>query len=189
LGGYEGSGHGDGLEVEDQRGWVQGNSFFNSGYLAKDFESIKTNGKATLSAFAKGTLQGDTLPQFDATLDVKDAMFRYPSLPAGVDQINVHANVKNPGRQCRPYGNFGQPFSFRLAGNPFSITAPLRLRLVIRTKGSAKGTLNLGMIKQVYPLQDMELNGVVNANMEMAGRLSYARRSSMTSSTLRAPSD
>ena len=43
---------------------------------AKDFESIKTNGKATLSAFAKGTLQGDTLPQFDATLDVKDAMFR-----------------------------------------------------------------------------------------------------------------
>src|SRR5690606_1651647 len=93
---------------------------------AKDFESIKTNGKATLSAFAKGTLQGDTLPQFDATLDVKDAMFRYPSLPAGVDQINVHAKVKNPGGSADFTEITVSPFSFRLAGNPFSITAAVK---------------------------------------------------------------
>ena len=144
---------------------------------AKDFESIKTNGKATLSAFAKGTLQGDTLPQFDATLDVKDAMFRYPSLPAGVDQINVHANVKNPGGSADLTEITVSPFSFRLAGNPFSITAAVKTPVSDPdVKASAKGTLNLGMIKQVYPLQDMELNGVVNANMEMAGRLSYAEK-------------
>lgn len=29
------------------------------------------------------------------------------------------------------------------------------------------------MVKQVYPLQDMELNGTVNADMQMAGRMSY----------------
>ena len=144
---------------------------------AKDFENIKTNGKATLSAFAKGTLQGDTLPQFDATLDVKDAMFRYPSLPAGVDQINVHANVKNPGGSADLTEITVSPFSFRLAGNPFSITAAVKTPVSDPdVKASAKGTLNLGMIKQVYPLQDMELNGVVNANMEMAGRLSYAEK-------------
>lgn len=144
---------------------------------AKDFESIKTNGKATLSAFAKGTLQGDTLPQFDATLDVKDAMFRYPSLPAGVDQINVHANVKNPGGSADLTEITVSPLSFRLAGNPFSITAAVKTPVSDPdVKASAKGTLNLGMIKQVYPLQDMELNGVVNANMEMAGRLSYAEK-------------
>ena len=144
---------------------------------AKDFESIKTNGKATLSAFAKGTLQGDTLPQFDATLDVKDAMFRYPSLPAGVDQINVHANVKNPGGSADLTEITVSPFSFQLAGNPFSITAAVKTPVSDPdVKASAKGTLNLGMIKQVYPLQDMELNGVVNANMEMAGRLSYAEK-------------
>lgn len=115
---------------------------------AKDFESIKTNGKATLSAFAKGTLQGDTLPQFDATLDVKDAMFRYPSLPAGVDQINVHANVKNPGGSADLTEITVSPFSFRLAGNPFSITAAVKTPVSDPdVKASAKGTLNLGMIK------------------------------------------
>jgi hypothetical protein len=110
-------------------------------------------------------------------VDVKDAMFRYPSLPAGVDQINVHANVKNPGGSADLTEITVSPFSFRLAGNPFSITAAVKTPVSDPDlKASAKGTLNLGMIKQVYPLQDMELNGVVNANMEMAGRLSYAEK-------------
>ena len=65
---------------------------------AKDFEDLKTDGKVTLSAFAKGKLEGDTIvPQFEASLQVKDAMFRYPSLPAGVDEINIAASVKNVG--------------------------------------------------------------------------------------------
>lgn len=32
------------------------------------------------------------------------------------------------------------------------------------------------MIKQVYPLGDMELNGTINADMQMAGRLSYIEK-------------
>ena len=39
-------------------------------------------------------------------------------------------------------------------------------------KAEAKGVLNLGMIKQVYPLGDMELNGTIDADMQMSGRLS-----------------
>jgi len=144
---------------------------------AKEFESVKTDGKATLSAYAKGTYQGDTLPQFDATLDVKNAMFRYPSLPAGVDQINIHANVKNPGGSADLTEITVSPFSFRLAGNPFSIVASVKTPVSDPDfKTEAKGTLNLGMIKQVYPLENMELNGTVTANMQMAGRLSYAEK-------------
>ena len=30
-------------------------------------------------------------------MQVKNAMFRYPALPAGVDQININVNVQNPG--------------------------------------------------------------------------------------------
>lgn len=32
------------------------------------------------------------------------------------------------------------------------------------------------MIKQVYPLGDMELNGTINADMQMSGRLSYIEK-------------
>ncbi|MDR0937839.1 MAG: AsmA family protein [Mediterranea sp.] len=142
-----------------------------------EFASLKTDGTATLTASAKGTLQGDTVPAFDVDMQVKNAMFRYPSLPAGVDQINISANVRNPGGSADQTVIDINPFTFRLAGNPFGMTANVKTPVSDPefTLG-AKGTLDLGQVKQVYPLQDMELNGVVNANMQVAGRMSYIEK-------------
>lgn len=141
---------------------------------ATEFASLKTDGTATLSASANGTLQGDTVPAFNIDMQVKNAMFRYPALPAGVDQINITANVQNPGGSLDLTTISIQPLSFRLADNPFSLTAHIKTPMSDPDfKVEAKGMLNLGMIKQVYPLGDMELNGTINANLQMAGRLSY----------------
>ncbi|MDB0714220.1 AsmA family protein [Bacteroides xylanisolvens] len=140
---------------------------------ATEFSSLKTDGTATLTATAKGILQGDTVPAFNIDMQVKDAMFRYPALPAGVDQINISANVQNPGGNIDLTTVNINPFSFRLAGNPFSLTATVKTPISDPDfKAEAKGVLNLGMIKQVYPLGDMELNGTIDADMQMSGRLS-----------------
>ena len=144
---------------------------------ATEFSSLKTDGTATLTATAKGILQGDTVPAFNIDMQVKNAMFRYPALLAGVDQINISANVQNPGGNIDLTTVNINPFSFRLAGNPFSLTA--NVKTPIRDpdfKAEAKGILNLGMIKQVYPLGDMELNGTIDADMQMSGRLSYIEK-------------
>lgn len=144
---------------------------------AKEFSSLKTDGTATLSAHAKGILQGDTLPQFEAVLDVKNAMFRYPSLPAGVDQINIHANVKNPGGSADLTEITVNPFNFRMAGNAFGLTASIKTPVSDADfNAQAQGVLNLGKIKEVYPLEDMTLNGVVDANLSVAGRMSYIEK-------------
>ena len=141
---------------------------------AKEFEQLKTEGTATLNASAKGLLQGDSIvPQFNIDLKVKDGMFRYPSLPAGVDQINIQAHIQNPGGSMDGTEIKVNPFSFRLASNPFQVIASVKTPISDPDfRAEAKGTLNLGMIKQVYPLEEMELNGIVNANMQIAGRLS-----------------
>lgn len=145
---------------------------------AKDFDGLKTDGTATLTAYAKGTMQGDSiLPQFNVAMSVKNAMFRYPSLPAGVDQININAEIKNPGGAIDLTTVSVHPFSFRLAGNPFSLTAEVKTPISdpdFRTE--ARGMLNLGMIKQVYPLDSMDLNGTINADMQLIGRLSYIEK-------------
>ena len=144
---------------------------------ATEFSSLKTDGTATLTASAKGMLQGDTVPAFNIDMQVKNAMFRYPALPAGVDQINVSANVQNPGGNIDLTTIKINPFSFRLAGNPFSLIADVKTPVSDPDfKAEAKGVLDLGMIKQVYPLGDMELNGTINADMQMAGRLSYIEK-------------
>lgn len=144
---------------------------------AKDFAGIKTDGSATLTAYAKGKLQGEIMPQFDVALNVKNAMFRYPSLPASVDNINISAFVKNPGGNIDATTIKVSPFNFVLAGNPFSLTADVKTPVSdLDFNVAAKGKLDLGKIKDVYPLEDMNLNGVVDADMSLQGRMSYVEK-------------
>ena len=140
---------------------------------AKDFAGLKTDGVATLNAYAKGKMEGDILPAFNVDLNVKNAMFRYPSLPAGVDGINIVANVKNPGGTADATTIVVNPFNFVLAGNPFSLTANVKTPLSdLNFNAAAKGKLDLGKIKDVYPLDGMSLNGLVDADMSVAGAMS-----------------
>lgn len=144
---------------------------------SKEFSSLKTDGTVTLTASAKGIMQGDTLPAFDATMDIKNAMFRYPSLPAGVENINIHANVKNPGGSADLTQININPFRFQLAGNTFGVVADIATPVSDAAfKVKANGILDLGKIKDVYPLEDMQLNGVINADLSLAGRLSYVEK-------------
>lgn len=145
---------------------------------AKDFQDLKTDGKVTLNAFARGSMEGNTkVPQFEVNLDVKDAMFRYPSLPAGVEKINISALVRNAGGPLDATEISVAPFDFVLAGNPFS------LNVTVKTPVSdpdfhltARGKLDLGKVKEVYPLDDMQLNGLVQADLELGGRLSMVEK-------------
>lgn len=142
---------------------------------AKDFEGLKTDGAATLSAYAKGTLSGDSIvPEFDLAFDVKNAMFKYPSLPAGISNINIAAKVNNPGGSLDKTVVKVAPFNFVMAGNPFSVNATLQTPISdMLFDVAAKGKLDLGKIKDVYPLEGMTLNGLVDADMSVNGRMSY----------------
>ena len=139
---------------------------------AKDFDGLKTSGEATLAAYAKSIM-----PEFDVNLNVKNAMFRYPSLPAGVDNINIAASVKNPGGSIDATTIKVNPFNLTLAGNPFSMTADVKTPMSdLDFNVTAKGKLDLGKIKDVYPLEDMQLNGLIDADMSLNGRMSYIQK-------------
>lgn len=146
-----------------------------SAIYAKDFADIRTDGIATLKATAKGSLVGeDTVPAFDVAMEVKNAMFRYPSLPAGVDGINISARAQNPGGSIDLTTVKIDPFNFVMAGNPFSLTADVKTPVSDPDfRAAAVGKLDLGKVKDVYPLEGVNLSGVVDADMSVAGRLSY----------------
>ena len=145
---------------------------------AKDFQDLKTDGKVTLNAFARGSMEGNTkVPQFEVNLDVKDAMFRYPSLPAGVEKINISALIRNAGGPLDATEISVAPFDFVLAGNPFSLNATVKTPVSDPDFHlAARGKLDLGKVKEVYPLDDMQLNGLVQADLELGGRLSMVEK-------------
>jgi hypothetical protein len=145
---------------------------------SKDFKDIKASGQVSLDASAKGTMKGETMPAFDVKLLVADAYFQYPNLPESVKNIqsDIHAYSKG-GSMDNTCVDISK-FHFEMGGNPFdcqlNLSTPVsdpNIRL------SAQGKLDLSMIKKVYPIEDMDLNGVLAANLKLATRMSAIEKS------------
>jgi hypothetical protein len=140
---------------------------------AKDFQDLKTAGEATLDASVKGVMQGELLPAFDVKLTVANAMFQYPGMPQSVTHINTHVHAYSKGGSADNTVVDVSQFHLEMAGNPVD------LKLHVSTPVSdpnidlsAVGKLDLGKIKDIYPLEDMELSGNLDANLQLATRMS-----------------
>lgn len=139
-----------------------------------DFKDVKTSGTAKLEAYIKGLMHGDSYPAFDVKIMVNDAMFQYPSLPKAVNNINVAMAINSKGGLLDNMIIDISKFSFNLGGNPFSgslnVSTPMSDP---NLKAQANGTIDLGMIKDVYPLEKgTALNGKMIANLNVAARMS-----------------
>lgn len=142
-------------------------------FYTKDFRSLTAGGELSLSAWARGQLQGASLPAFELNANVQEGRFQYASLPKAVTDINLTAKVSSPGglmdRTVVDLSHFG----LRMADNKVSATfygTNLVSDPVLRA--TVNGKLNLGMIEQVYPLEDMQLAGIIMADLSAAGRMS-----------------
>ena len=146
---------------------------------SKEFAELKTEGTASLDVEAKGAMAGDSLvPAFRVALQVKDASLRYPSLPAGVDKIQISAEVSNPGGSPDATVVKIAPLSLQMAGVPFALNATVKTPVSDPDFNlQASGKLDLSNIQKVYPLeQDTKLTGVLTADVQMQGRLSYVEK-------------
>lgn len=141
----------------------------------QSFESIKADGKVDLNGFLKGKMTDEIYPAFDFNLDVKDAWFQYPDLPKSVQKINFSSKIINPGGDVDATVVDIPHFSFNLGGNPFSgnfhLTNPISdPNFALK----ALGKIDLGMIKEVYPLEKgTQLNGILDMDVNASGKMSY----------------
>lgn len=140
----------------------------------KDFDKIETKGTFEMSAFAKGTYDSLHLPAFEVNMKVKNAMFKYPSLPKSVTNIQIASKISNKGGSADNTVIDVKQFHFEMANNPFDLS------MFVSTPISdpnldmkAKGKIDMSIVKDFYPLEkDQKLTGVMNADLAIAGRMS-----------------
>jgi hypothetical protein len=147
---------------------------------AKDFKNLKTSGEASLEASAKGIMKtGDSylLPSFDAKINVVNGFFQYPGMPQSVTDIQANMRAYSLGGASDNTVVDISKFHFEMGGNPFD------LKLQLKTPASdpdirllAVGNLNLSMIKEIYPLEEMDLQGNLYANLQLATLMSYIEK-------------
>ena len=142
-------------------------------FYTKDFRSLTAGGELDLKMWAKGEMRGAELPAFELDAAVREGRFQYASLPKAVTDINIAAKVSNPGGVMDKTEVDLSQFGLRMADNKVSATfygTNLISDPVLRA--TLNGKVDLGMIEEVYPLEDMKLAGSITADLAAAGRMS-----------------
>ncbi|MGB3947673.1 MAG: AsmA-like C-terminal region-containing protein [Bacteroidia bacterium] len=145
------------------------------GVYTADFKDVKTSGLLALDGFAKGIYNDKKMPAFGLKLNIKDAMFQYPSLPKAVTNIQVDLAINNKTGEPDATVIDLNRFHVELAGNP--VDAKLHLSTPVsdaNIDAELVSKINIASIKDVIPLEKGDdLNGLVESDIKMKGRMSY----------------
>ncbi len=147
---------------------------------SKDFASIKTSGKLRLDGMANGTMhsstdgKSDKYPAFEINLGIADAMFKYPSLPKAVNNINIEVHVENKKDYLDAMVIDVNKFHLEMAGNPINLWAHVKTPISDPdVKAEVKALVNLSSVKEFIPQEKGDdLSGIINADIAAEGRMS-----------------
>lgn len=147
-------------------------------FYTREFRNLSAGGELSMSLWARGEMRGAQLPAFELKTEVRDGSFQYSSLPRAVTGINIAARVANPGGVMDKTEVDLSKFTLQMAGN--SLSAALyatNLASDPHFRGSASGRVDLGAVKEVYPLEKgTEFDGQITADVKLSGRMSDVDR-------------
>lgn len=142
--------------------------------FASDLNGVQLSGKAGFSGYVKGTQSDTSMPGFGLTVEVDNGRFKYPDLPASVDDIYVDLKVSSPsGKDLDGTIVDLKRFAMKMAGNP--VEARLYMTTPIsdpNVDAELKANLDLASVKQVVPMPGEDLTGRVTADVRMKGAMS-----------------
>ncbi len=142
----------------------------------QDFADLQTKGETSLSAQAKGVYNSvlETYPAFNLKLLVQNAMFKYPSLPEALNNVQIDLQIDNADGVLDHTVTNLKKLHVELGQEPFDA------HMVLRNPMSdpdldlgLKGSLVLDRMAKLIPLEEgTKLSGKVSTDMVAKGRVS-----------------
>jgi hypothetical protein len=143
-----------------------------------DFKSLNVGGDLSMDAWVNGRMQGENVPAFGIKMNVNNGSFKYNQLPKSVTDIYVNLAMENGGGTMDATKIDLSKLSMVMAGN--KLDASLKLSTPISDPNFdavAKGVVDFGQIKEVYPLPDsVNLSGRITADFAVKGRMTQIEK-------------
>lgn len=140
---------------------------------ASNFKDMDATGKFAMNGSAKGTYNEKSLPAFNVNLSIENGKIKYPSLPSAINNIQVKSQISNPDG-VMDHTVVDVPAFHMEFGN-----APIDGRLLLKNPTTdpfvdmaLKGKLDLKQLTTIFPMKDMTLSGILDADVQAAGRKS-----------------
>ena len=140
---------------------------------SSSFDKLEANGKFAMKGYYKGRMNAVQMPGFGIDVLIENGNFKYPDLPTGVNNVQMHLVVDDKDGVFdhtvvdlkKLHVEFGQ--------EPFDAT------LLLKTPESdpdintnVKGKIDLANILKIVPIEDTKLSGIINADFAAKGKLS-----------------
>ncbi|WPP48041.1 AsmA family protein [Catalinimonas niigatensis] len=136
-------------------------------------DSLSMKGKFDIDLNAKGTYDSttNTIPQVNLAMAMQNGFVQSGEYPP-LESINFTSSVINES------GNLAQTvvrlndFDMQLAGEPFSANMVLTNLDDYTWDMNVDGKVDLKQITQIYPMEGMELAGIITAKVSSQGKMS-----------------
>jgi hypothetical protein len=137
-------------------------------------KGLTMRGLFNMDLKAKGTY--DTLikafPQVNATMSLANGFIQSEQFPEPIQNLNVKANLVNNNAALASTRLSITELKMVLDGEPFTANGVIENFENYNWDIKAKGKIDLTKITKIYPLADMTLKGIVNADIETKGKMS-----------------
>ena len=139
-----------------------------------EFGSLKTSGSLQLEGDVKGTMKDTILPAATLALVVHDGYFSYPDLPKDVSDVQIELQADYRGTDMDLSTLDLKKFHFLMGGNPFDIVLHVAHPVSdMQVDGTAMGIIDFSTLREVVPLEELELGGRLETDLRWNTRLSF----------------
>lgn len=139
------------------------------GIYTESFSSLETSGTMDFTGFLKGIYNKTSFPTFDVSLQVADGMFKYPSLPKPVKNVNLELQVSNSTNNLDNTSVSIPTFNLDFGSNPISGRFYLKDLISYTIDGTLKGKLDLEELTSIFPIEGLALKGMLDVNATAKG--------------------
>ena len=136
-------------------------------------DSLELKGTYDLNLVAKGTYDSATqrIPTIDMDMALKNGYVRSGDYPP-LENVNFTSTVKNETGQLAQTVVRVNDFDMMLADEPFHADLVVSNLDDYTWDVAAKGTLDLEKLTLIYPLEDTQLAGIIQADIQSKGKMS-----------------
>jgi len=141
---------------------------------SSSFNDLQSKGKLSFNGFVNGIYNEKQLPAFAFNLMVENGWFKYPALPAPVENVGINFHVTNAdGNLDNTKINLSK-LHFELQGDPFD--AKLLAENLLKdpfVDAHLKGKLNLDNVVKIAPMPSgTRLSGMLISDFAAKGKIS-----------------
>jgi vacuolar-type H+-ATPase subunit H len=139
----------------------------------EDFASLQTRGSLALEGTVRGIMKDSLMPDATVTLAVEDGYFAYPDLPKDVSDVQIKLKANYNGKDMDLSTVDLERFHLLLGSNPFEARMKVDHPVSdMHVAGSVKGLVDFATLRDVVPMENLQMNGKLTADLVMDTRMS-----------------